>query len=373
MEFKYIKNVSGQEADILLYNAIGSSVDANGNIEYGIDGAAFAQEMKYLEDRTEKINVRINSIGGSVMDGYSIMSAILNSKVPVDTHIDGLAASIAGVIAMMGKNIYMRDYGTLMLHNPSGGQDGELLNLVKKTLITVFAERRAFKEDDINTMMNTETWLDADTSKSMGFVDFVVSSKELVPVDKSGSLQNMAIIYNKVINKSKTIQMKQVANKLSLSENATESEIVAKIDSMESANNGLVIDLEAEKSKVTELTNKVEAFEKEKKDAVMAEISNSMEGYVKAGKLKADEVEKYTNLSIHDFEGVKNLLDKVEVKKVAEKVFDFKNVAGKKGAEDRSEWTMKDWQKKDVSGLEEMQNSMPEVYQELYNKTYKTK
>ena len=65
------------------------------------------------------------------------------------------------------------------------------------------------------------------------------------------------------------------------------------------------------------------------------------------------------------------MLDKVTVKKVANKVFDVTKVKNKKGTEDRSEWSIKDWQKNDHKGLAEMKNSAPETYTELYNKTYK--
>ena len=42
MDFKYIKNISENEATILLYNKIGDSVDENGMYVSGISGSAFA-------------------------------------------------------------------------------------------------------------------------------------------------------------------------------------------------------------------------------------------------------------------------------------------------------------------------------------------
>jgi len=122
--------------------------------------------------------VRINSIGGSVIDGYSIVSAILNSKVPCNTYIDGLAASIAGVIAMSGKKCYMADFGTLMMHNPSGGNDSNVLDLVKSTLVTILSNRTKLDEATVNNMMDAETWLSAGQCLEMGIVDEIVSSNK---------------------------------------------------------------------------------------------------------------------------------------------------------------------------------------------------
>ena len=90
MDFKYIKNIVEEEATILLYDQIGDSVDENGMYKSGISGSSFAYEMQYLQDKCKKINVRINSIGGNVLDGYSIVSAILNSKIKCDTARDNL-------------------------------------------------------------------------------------------------------------------------------------------------------------------------------------------------------------------------------------------------------------------------------------------
>jgi len=202
MDFKYIKNISENEATILLYDQIGVSVDENGMYVSGISGSAFAYEMQYLQDKCKKINVRINSIGGNVLDGYSIVSAILNSKVKCDTYIDGLAASISGVIAMAGEKCYMADYGTMMLHNPSGGNDESVLALVKSTLVTILSKRTKLDEDTINKMMDEETWLDANQCIEMGLVDVVVKSDKKIKMS-TNSLSEMAFIYNKLINNKK--------------------------------------------------------------------------------------------------------------------------------------------------------------------------
>ena len=233
MNFKFIKNIVDNEATILLYNQIGDSVDASGNYVYGISGSAFAYEMQYLQDKCEKIKVRINSIGGSVLDGYSIVSAILNSKVPCDTYIDGLAASISGVIAMAGKKVYMADYGTLMLHNPSGGNDKEVLDLVKNTLVTIFEQRTKMTAEEISAMMDKETWLGAAEAINMGLVDELVMSSKKIRISKSESLSNMALIYNKIINKK---PMEKVTNLLKLSNEADEATIVAAIEEKDNKN-----------------------------------------------------------------------------------------------------------------------------------------
>ena len=67
--------------------------------------------------------VRINSPGGYVMEGLAIYNALASAKVAgrkVTIHIDGLAASMASVIAMVGDEIIMADNALMMIHKYSG-------------------------------------------------------------------------------------------------------------------------------------------------------------------------------------------------------------------------------------------------------------
>jgi ATP-dependent protease ClpP protease subunit len=366
MQFKYIKNIAddNSEATILLYNQIGSSVDENGNITYGIDGSYFAYEMQYLQDKCSKINVRINSIGGNVMDGYSIISSILNSAIPVDTYVDGLAASIAGVIAMCGKKVYMMDYGTLMLHNPSGGSDKAVLNLVKDTLVTVLKNRTSQDEDTISKMMDVETWLDAKTAKEKGMVDVIVSSGKKIKMNTSESLYNMALIYNKLINPKK--QMNLITNKLGLDENSSEEIVVSKISELKNSLEEMQAENERIKSELAAKEAELTTIEAEKEAHKLA----SIEEMVNSFNVKEEDKEATIELAKVNFDAVKNMLSKQTVKEPV-KVFDFKNVVTKKGSEDRSAWTIRDWEKKDAKGLEVIRNSSPEIYENMYNEFYK--
>ncbi|EAY24697.1 head maturation protease, ClpP-related [Microscilla marina] len=184
-EYKYfnIQNAAGEVAHILLYDKIG--VDEEGK---GISGRRFAEELFRLTKRFRRINVRINSPGGKITDGLSICAAILNinqstPNVRIDTYVDGLALSIAGLIAVCGKKVGMCNFAKLMLHNPFiGGKNGtqnggieqhETLMQVKEMLLTLLATRTGQKVEDLSLMMNQTTWLSAAEAKRQGFVDEV--------------------------------------------------------------------------------------------------------------------------------------------------------------------------------------------------------
>lgn len=327
----------------------------------------FAQEMQYLQERCKNIEVRINSIGGSVIDGYSIVSAILNSKVPCNTFIDGLAASIAGVIAVAGKKCSMMDYGTLMMHNASGSEDKAMLDLVNGTICTILSNRTSKSDEDIKNMMQQETWLCAKDALSMGIVDEIISSNKKIKVKKE-SLSNMALIYNQLINPKK---MEKVLNILSVT---NEDDAVIAIEAVKAENEALKAELEALKAKQAEYDAQ-ELLKKEAEvEALKVKATDLADTLVTEKKITEEEKANVIENLIANFEFVSNVFSKIKViEKAPARVFDLKNVSTKKGTEDRSEWTIRDWEKKDEKGLAELKNTNEDLYLELFNAFYKKK
>lgn len=366
--FKYIKNIANGVGVIHLYSQIGDSIDAKGNYISGISGSGFAYEMQYLSDNCDSIEVRINSIGGSVFEGYSIVSSILNCKKPVNTYIDGLAASMAGVIAVAGNSCKIMDYGTLMVHNPKGGEK-EVLDLVKETLVTILSNRCKKSKDEISAMMEKETWLNAKEAVSMGFCDEIISSGKKVAINNENtSLYDMALIYNKLINKKPMSKTNQI---LGLKNEAEENEQVQAIEVLktslaeaEKVNN----ELKAELQKIKDAEAEKEAKAKEALKNKATELVNSA---VKEGKLKATELESTVNLASKDeasFELVSNMISRLGNGKQAAHIFNSAEV--KNDPNDRNNWSYNDWEKKDPEGLTNMYKNDKAQYDELL-KTYK--
>ncbi|HAS40895.1 MAG TPA: Clp protease [Microscillaceae bacterium] len=188
-----IQNVAGDTAHILLYDKIGVTRNKETGTEEGISGKRFAEELYALARQYRRINVRINSPGGRVTDGLSICAVILNINksvkgVRIDTYVDGLALSIAGLIAVCGKRVYMCNFAQLMLHNPfvssnkeedgnstappaSSAEQHKTLYQIKEMLLTLLATRTGLTAETLSQMMNQTTWLGAEEAKTQGFVD----------------------------------------------------------------------------------------------------------------------------------------------------------------------------------------------------------
>lgn len=170
---------TGSTGEILIYDDIDPPWMAE---MLGTTSAkSFDADLKALGD-VERLDVRINSPGGSVFEGVAIYNQLKRHKARVAVQIDGLAASIASVIAMAGEEIGIAANAMIMIHNPWGSAVGEAadmrkmadsLDKVRDTILGTYAERSGASESDLAEMMDAETWLTAEEAFAVGLVDSI--------------------------------------------------------------------------------------------------------------------------------------------------------------------------------------------------------
>lgn len=150
---------------------------------------SFKEDLDALGD-VDVLNVYINSPGGSVFQGQAIVSILkrLNSNIKV--HIDGVAASIASVIAMAGHTIHMPSNAMMMIHNPwtwTYGNANELrkqaddLDKIRESMISMYLDKAGDKldRDTLIDLLDKETWLTAQECYDYGLCDVVEEEKEI--------------------------------------------------------------------------------------------------------------------------------------------------------------------------------------------------
>ncbi len=157
-------------AEVAIYDAIGA---------FGLSAKAFTDELKRLT-AAKTLQVRINSPGGDVFEGLAIHNALARHPARKVVTIDSIAASIASVVAMAGDEIVMPENAMLMLHNPSGAviggaremrQMADALDKIRASMASVYAGRTGRDPDDIERLMDGETWLSAGEAVELGFAD----------------------------------------------------------------------------------------------------------------------------------------------------------------------------------------------------------
>lgn len=170
-----IKAKSATKAEIILYASIGDSWFGD-----SITAKKFSDELKALESTVNEITVRINSPGGDVFDGITIYNRLKQHKAKIIVRIDGLAASIASIIALAGDEVIIGEGALFMIHLPWTFAMGNRKDLestvdrltdVEEQLVSIYQKKTGLERSEIKAMLEAETWLDADQAIEKGFVD----------------------------------------------------------------------------------------------------------------------------------------------------------------------------------------------------------
>lgn len=165
------------EAEILIYDEISDPLFEKFGI--GMSALSFAKELRALGD-VKVLNIRINSPGGEVFDGQAIYSLLRDHKAAKTVYVDGIAASIASVIAMAGDKIVMPQNAMLMIHEPSAlcwGTPADMrkmaedLDKVAESIVAVYARKTGKDPAEIKQLMAEETWMTAADAIELGFAD----------------------------------------------------------------------------------------------------------------------------------------------------------------------------------------------------------
>lgn len=171
---------AGDRAEILIYEDVGEGWFG------GVSAKKFAADLKGMGD-IKDIDVRINSFGGDVFDGLAIYRQLADHRAKIAVHIDGVAASIASVIAMAGDEINIAAPGFFMIHNAWGMAVGnstdmrsvaDRLEAVSGAIADVYVARTKNSGADVKQWMDEERWFTAAEAMEAGFVTRVVDNVE---------------------------------------------------------------------------------------------------------------------------------------------------------------------------------------------------
>jgi len=171
-----IRNADDEEAVVRIYDEIWW---------LGINAQDLVADLDAIT--APKMRVEINSPGGDVFDGIAIYNALRSHPAQVTTRVDGIAASIASIIAQAGDVRIMQPAAQMMIHNAWGLTVGdtrdhadmvELLAQQDEILAGIYAGRSGRDVDHFRDLMNAETWLTGQRAVDEGLADVVVDPNE---------------------------------------------------------------------------------------------------------------------------------------------------------------------------------------------------
>jgi len=159
----------------------GAEISIDDNIGgWGITAKDFINELTALGD-VDTINLRIQSGGGSIVEGNSIYNALKRHGAKIVTHIDSMAASMGSVIAMAGDEVHMAANGLFMIHNPWTGSvgdaeqlraDADLLDKMGNNIRNSY-DRSNLSAEELTAAMDATTYYTAEEALAAGFIDTI--------------------------------------------------------------------------------------------------------------------------------------------------------------------------------------------------------
>lgn len=169
-----IESLSDDTAEILIYDIIGWPYNDANELVRALAGI-----------KSKEILVRINSPGGDVFDGTAIFNALANHQSKIITRVEGLAASVASVIAIAGKEVQAYSNTMMMIHDPwvlaIGNQYdlreiADILEKIGDNMVGIYTGKTKTGKKEMKQMLADETWLTAKEAKEKGFVDVILES-----------------------------------------------------------------------------------------------------------------------------------------------------------------------------------------------------
>ena len=216
-----VKNLTDTSADLYIYGEIVDNTDWKWD-----ESDVMPDDVKNaLEqvDGLDELNIYINSPGGSVFSGLAIYNMLRRNKAKKIVHIDGVAASMASVIALVGDEVYMPSNAFMMIHKPLTIAIGNAndfrkiaddLDTIESGLMQAYEEnlREDADIEEVKGMVDDETWLTANEATKY----FNIEITEAVEV--SASAKHLLKEY-KNVPKSLVEEKQKPKKKLNLKQN----------------------------------------------------------------------------------------------------------------------------------------------------------
>lgn len=141
------------------------------------------KNKKKKEHKKIGIVLHINSQGGFMIDGLSLIRIISESKLPIISYTEGLCASAATYIALSCKYRVMGPYSSFMIHQLTDTHNGQkdslefqykITNMLHENMLQIYKNKTNIPDILINKLLNYDLHLTPDKSIEYGLVDKIL-------------------------------------------------------------------------------------------------------------------------------------------------------------------------------------------------------
>lgn len=134
-----------------------------------------------------EIYLYVNSFGGHIFDAFSALDSVISSRIPINTVIDGCAASAATLITVVGHKRYIKPHAYILIHQISSIMWGkymefkdEMDNLDKFMVMLkkIYKEHTNLPMSKLDEILKHDLWFDAEDAIKFGLVDEIFTRGE---------------------------------------------------------------------------------------------------------------------------------------------------------------------------------------------------
>ena len=350
---------------VLLYGEIGDGGQA--------DSERVVAELMELASAYGRIDVHVNSKGGDVFAGIAIRNALQSSPADIAIHVDGLAASMAAVVCLCGRPLYMNRYARLMLHRVSGGGWGtadelrrvaDLAEGLEADLAGIISSRCGMSPEEARAAWfdGRDHWLTAQQAVEKGLADGITDGGSVMAAapGPEATADDIYDFTNRLIEPLTCTDMiltEELKKKPSFAAMQTEEEMLRHINALEN-----------QAAKVPALEARVDELSAQAAEARKAGHAAFLNQAVAEGRLTAEQVPVFLDLMGSDEENTRRAVEALP-KRPSARVEDYIGGAAGPAAGDLARMT---WDEIDrAERLAELKAGHPALYQAKFNEKFK--
>lgn len=348
-------NDAGSTEVLLLYNYLD---------EY--EARDVARRLQHLPAGTGTLQVRIHSPGGEAFSGlalYQLLKDLAGKGIAVHTYIDGLAASMAGIVAMAAHKVYIARNARLMIHNPWAALQGdgdalragaEELDKLRRQLAAIYAAKCNVPEEQILALMDAETYLTAEEALALGLADEI--------------LDNVLHTTDAPARAMQASQKPMLVHGAYNAEHAAQQLATSKTETTNAATN--LAELNRLRTQLQQAENELAQL---KEDLKLTTAERLVDVALAEGRIVPAQREALVLLALHDAAQVQTVLQQMgQPLQIRGERAPGKSLFGqlKSGTDGRADWNLRDWEKRDPAGLQHLRTHEPARYQRLFEQTY---
>lgn len=372
-----LRNQVSGSAEIRMYGYIGKYDE--------FDYKRFQQVFRDALQKNSDLTIRMHCGGGSVYEGLAIYDLILNSEGHTKVIVEGMAASMGGVIALAGAEIEMNDNAFFMMHAVTAGCFGnkndfkngiQQIENCEERLGKIFGERTKADEKTIKNWFDSgqDHWLSSDKCLELGICDRVIK-----PTKKRKTGQEAENITNKTPeeafecfnlypeppednNINQHTEMKKEAIFAALAAAGLAGKLTASSSDKE---------FEQHLEELFSKAKRTDTLENELKEFKETQAEVLISGALKSGKITVSERDEWIKDATQNYALVAKSLERMSGKPDPNAGLERqKSVVDGDRHElfnGREKWTFSDWQEKDPKGLERLNEEAGEEFEKLFN------